>query len=152
MDVVVLEINHSGGPADARSETDKLSSPSSAAPLSSIPIKMPLLALCTTRRGGLSRKRSCGCGCTALIAVDVTIPVDHSFLVTLRSQLRSHILQWQNQQVDPGRPRPISFICDVDETKEGGNSVKDPIKATLVRGWYMVWERKRKPSRKEYAE
>jgi hypothetical protein len=27
------------------------------------PIKIPLLALCMTRRGGLRRKSGCGCGC-----------------------------------------------------------------------------------------
>lgn len=143
----VLEIDHSGGPADTDSGINKLSSPPSASPLSSVPIKLSPLALCTTRRGGFRRKRRCGCGCTASTAVPFP-STKYGFLVTLRCartpQLRSHIPQCRIQQVNPGSPRLVSLVCRTCQCTKGGRGfskrqIKTRSRRQLVMRWYMVW-------------
>lgn len=124
----ILEIDHSGGPADTDSGINKLSSPPSASPLSSVPIKLSPLALCTTRRGGFRRKRRCGCGCTASTAVPFPSTTASSLLSDVLALL-NFVLIYPNVEFSKSiQEAPGSYrlsVGHVNAPKEGGDSVSD---------------------------
>jgi hypothetical protein len=99
------------GEVDAGSDINTPSSPPSASPLSSIPIKVPvLLTLCTGRAPEEKRLWFWLHSIPGLdgIVVCCPFPTTTSFLVTLRSaatpQLHSRMLQKRIRKVEPGRP------------------------------------------------